>query len=825
MERLRLQTFLQPIALVASFATITVIPNAYADSGIARYVAADGQDESDCTNLFRPCQSVIYAISQSTKTDRVYVAAGDYQINSTDDVFTITANSYRLYGGYSRVTQFNASTPEENTTTLIGIPAQQRTLFAERGFRVVSDLKHMRPAERANTQALSKTLSATMQSHSKADCVNNSSNNFPCENINLLSHVGFNDLPLNASGGSDIWGFVDLNTQREYSIIGLDTGVAVVDITDGENPFVVGSDDGLRNDWRDIKIYQHYDTNTARWQTYAYVTTEANQGLVVIDMTGLPNSVTSVSYASDITSAHNVYIAGVDYTFGAPLKSNVPASLTIAGATNGGVNRVYSLTTPTAPSLVGTAGSGYMHDGSSVLISDARKNTDCVNALQAENCVVYADFNEDAIVILDLTNPADPEVISTITYSNSEYVHSGWWSEDAQTLFVHDELDEFYTGAQTQVRAFNMSNLRSPVPAGNWQSNNRTIDHNGFVRGNRYYMSNYTAGLTVLDITNPQSITRTGYFDTVPASDSTQFSGAWGAYPFYPSGKIAISDINSGLYLLQDKTLASTAGEFTFSTQQYSGEEGNTVEINVERLNSSTGAATVQLELQHLTTTTSDISLDNTSLSWSDGETASKSVTLTITTDGADESVESAAIWLKNPQGGATLTNGGLAYIQVADSSSTNTIQLMANQSAPAANNQPFMFVAQRLGGISGAVSVNYEVSLTVNSASTAVANGTIEWADGEAANKVVSVPASALTELSNASSLDINLQNAINTQLANATVSIQLQDQPTTPTIPTTPSTPSEPSNNSSGGGGNIPGYIFIALTALLLCRKKRGV
>ena len=44
MERLRLQTFLQPIALVASFAAITFIPNAYADSGIARYVAADGQD-------------------------------------------------------------------------------------------------------------------------------------------------------------------------------------------------------------------------------------------------------------------------------------------------------------------------------------------------------------------------------------------------------------------------------------------------------------------------------------------------------------------------------------------------------------------------------------------------------------------------------------------------------------------------------------------------------------------------------------------------------------------------------------------------------------
>lgn len=821
--RRTLFTPLKPSALAISALLAIIAPQALSDSGLPRYVASDGSDTSDCTNLFRPCKSPIFAIDQSTKTDRVYLAKGEYPINTTDEVFTVVANSYRLYGGYSRITQYNAAEPNQNTTTLIGIPAAQRDGFAERGFRIVSDLKHMHATDRKKTQALSKTLTATSQSHGKIDCNNGTASSFSCENINMLSHLGFASLPLSASAGNDIWGFVDLNTQREYAIIGLDTGVAVIDITDGEAPFAVGSHDGLRNDWRDIKIYQHYDSNNARWNAYAYVTTEASQGLVVIDMTGLPNSIETKSYDSDITSAHNVYIAGVDYTFGARLNSTLAPTLTVAGARNGGVNRAYSLTNPGAPNLIRIAGSGYMHDGSSALITDGRQVSQCINGIASNApCTVYADFNEDAVVILDLTDPNDPEVLSTITYSGSEYVHSGWWSEDTLTLFVHDELDEFYGNTLTQVRAFDMSNLRAPTPAGSWTSSNRSIDHNGFSRGNRYYMSNYTAGLTILDITDPATITRAGYFDTVPASDATQFSGAWGAYPYYPSGKVAISDINSGLYVLHDNTLDNTAGSFRFTTQHITAEEGDALSVMVERINGTSGEVTVDIELQHLTTGPADTAFERTTLSWPDGNSTSQSFSLPVATDGLDEPIERAALWLKNPQGGATIVQGGLAYLHVADPDNSTSLNIMANQTAPALETQPFIFVVQRTDGTNENVSVDYDVSLTVNGASTSVASGAISWAEGETHNKVITVPTSSLSDLPIATNLSVSLLNATNAQLENSSLSITLRDEPTT--TPTTPTTPTQPNNNASSGGGNLPGGALILLTGLLIARKARN-
>jgi hypothetical protein len=41
------------------------------------------------------------------------------------------------------------------------------------------------------------------------------------------------------------------------------------------------------------------------------------------------------------------------------------------------------------------------------------------------------------------------------------------------------------------------------------------------------------------------------YFDTYPESDLGSFNGVWNIYPFFQSGIIAISDSNSGLFLVK----------------------------------------------------------------------------------------------------------------------------------------------------------------------------------------------------------------------------------------------------------------------------------
>jgi choice-of-anchor B domain-containing protein len=144
-----------------------------------------------------------------------------------------------------------------------------------------------------------------------------------------------------------------------------------------------------------------------------------------------------------------------------------------------------------------------MHDAASMTVTDARKDTQCANASASEYCDVLFDFNESTLDIWDITDPGSPVRLSQTPYGNAGYSHSGWSSEDQQYVYLQDELDERDRGLSTTLRIFSISDLRSPTLAGIWTGPTRAIDHNGFVRGNRYYMSNYARGLTILDISNP----------------------------------------------------------------------------------------------------------------------------------------------------------------------------------------------------------------------------------------------------------------------------------------------------------------------------------
>ena len=48
-------------------------------------------------------------------------------------------------------------------------------------------------------------------------------------------------------------------------------------------------------------------------------------------------------------------------------------------------------------------------------------------------------------------------------------------------------------------------------------------------------------------------IKEVGYFDVVPQSDSPDFDGSWGVYPFLPSGNIIASGMGQGLFVLKSR--------------------------------------------------------------------------------------------------------------------------------------------------------------------------------------------------------------------------------------------------------------------------------
>ena len=403
-----------------------------------------------------------------------------------------------------------------------------------------------------------------------------------------------------------------------------------------------------------------------------------------------------------------------------------------------------------------------MHDAASMIIRDSRISQ-CPNA--SDYCEVLFDFNESTVDLWDITQLANPVRLSRTPYSGSRYTHSGWPSEDGQTLFVHDELDERNNGIPTTVRVFSLASLTAPAQIGSWVGPSPAIDHNGFVRGNRYYMSNYSDGLTVLDITDPAAPTRVGFLDTHPFATSSNFVGAWGAYPFFPSGNIAISDIDSGFYLAEDKTLAVTQGSLSFSAASYGGDEASTVSLTVNRSGGTAGAVSVDFELLYGTAGRSDINTTTGSLSWADGDNAAQTIDIELLGDAETEPLELLFVRLIAPTGGATLETPSTASLHISEAGSASTVEFDVGTIEIAERGfATAVAVVRREGSALGSASVDFTtnpVTAVAGSDFNGPASGTLTWEDGDATPRWIEFPITADADAESTESFAVVLSNA----------------------------------------------------------------
>src|SRR5262249_26180806 len=149
-------------------------------------------------------------------------------------------------------------------------------------------------------------------------------------NVDLLAQVRLMDLSTRPGSMSNLWGFVDLDDNHEYAIVGVSNATAVIDVTDPVNPREVGSVPANNSLWREVKVYQFFDPAQNRHRAYAYITTEAaGSGLQIIDLSDLPASVQLANTLLDFQTSHTLHISNVDYASNAP-RSGREAFLYIA---------------------------------------------------------------------------------------------------------------------------------------------------------------------------------------------------------------------------------------------------------------------------------------------------------------------------------------------------------------------------------------------------------------------------------------------------------------------------------------------------------------
>ena len=386
-------------------------------------------------------------------------------------------------------------------------------------------------------------------------CEDGRAGGFSCSNVDVRSFISLDELGLDPGMQlNDIWGWTDAETGREYAIVCSFKSTTFIEITDANNPVVLGTmpaPDGTRpNWWRDAKVYGHH--------AYVVADNVGDHGLQIFDLRQLrdienpPVELEASGHYDGFGSAHNIFInedSGFAYVVG----------INGGGNTCGGGSHILDLSDPIEPEFVGC----FSHEGTGQNQQGATHDIQCVmyrgpdeRFRDREICV---SSNETAVSIADVTDKQDMVPLAIAEYPATSYTHQGWFSEDQRYFYQNDETDEINgltDGTRTMI--WDLAELDDPVLVNMFVADNKATDHNYYVVGDHLYQSNYLAGLRILDISDPVSPVEIGYFDTMPwGGDKPGFGGSWSNYPFFSSGTIAVTSMEEGVFFLKRSEVAN----------------------------------------------------------------------------------------------------------------------------------------------------------------------------------------------------------------------------------------------------------------------------
>ncbi len=333
------------------------------------------------------------------------------------------------------------------------------------------------------------------------------------------------DLAIGNNRYSNIWGYTQ--NYKEYALLAcqgsstLTDACAIIDVTTPANPTTLFKVPGPNSLWREIRTWQHY----------AYVTTEASDntfGITIVDLQYLPDSIKTKQYTAGgiISNVHALHIEdGFLYLYGANNAVSQSGAL------------ILDLTDPWNPIVAGAYTNNYVHDG-----------------IVRNNTMYAGEIFNGTVSIVDVSDKSAPVVINQQVTPNA-FTHNTWLSTDSKYLFTTDEkADAFVTSydISNPLNIVELDRYRRP-PAGGAIPHNTYIMRDSAVTGTNtdwLHTSYYTMGTTIVDAAKPDNLVEVAHYDTSPLTGNG-FQGAWGVYPYLPSGNVLVSDMELGLFVLQ----------------------------------------------------------------------------------------------------------------------------------------------------------------------------------------------------------------------------------------------------------------------------------
>ncbi|MCS6916782.1 MAG: choice-of-anchor B family protein, partial [Chitinophagales bacterium] len=324
---------------------------------------------------------------------------------------------------------------------------------------------------------------------------------FAQQNMTLLSKFTY------TQNLASVWGYAA--NGKEYALVGVFSGLSIVDVTNPTAPVQVQFVPTWNSSWHEIKTWNHY----------AYVTNESGGGLLIVDLSGLPNSAPYVNWTGgslNLQTGHSLFIDefGICYINGPNIA-------------NGGTVFLDLNPDPMNPTYLGAYTENYVHD------------------CYVRNNIMYtAEIYKGWFRVVDVSNKSNPVVLAQKS-TPGNFTHNTDLSDNGMYLYTTDEKTNSY------VTSFDISNLSNITELDRFQANPGTnsIGHNVHVKGNYLVIAYYRDGVIIADAHNPNNLIKVGSYDTSPLSGSG-FNGCWEAYPYLPSGNILASDIEQGLYVL-----------------------------------------------------------------------------------------------------------------------------------------------------------------------------------------------------------------------------------------------------------------------------------